>query len=1035
MSERFSTPERYSKRQAEKEIEEGLEEWRQIPKSKEGRHPELAEQFDVELAEKPITRKDVETEVANFIEKHFKELLPLLLSESQEIDQDAVIRQLRLTNEEIAMLGGQYFIREEGGKKTILKTDEYNPDGYPASEIVTADLLALTWAKENIRIDTRRDVRGAAVTIPHRYFLRSQNRYLGANDFGMRAWDDRTNTMLEADICNIAPLVRTVKYQIARICENLSIYYNDRFSEQVNLSAAEAARAAFEARGANEQGQLPTGEYLPWEERRQIENQARTSAIRAAREKMATELGQNNRDRELLLTGVSSDRVIRQLHFKYEAIARKYGLLSGDALRDYQNFERSSRRLERLFVEPSERERQGATIDFVLSEFYDKPVIFGKIDRENAVEQVKSGVREVLALPAAKADPETAELIEQYRCRRGEQSPYYYSNAVIYDFLKAVGPERAKGILAADDRDVFRQMNGWQLLKKLSFDIAKMEPDKLKKQLAEAHKLIEKGIWQYLQQREAPRIEAARKRLGKRAKGKTWEEIIGVRACRDLFFEGKRMHWLALQIFLKNPYRAEETKFYQQLIDWNRYDLSVAEVSQDKLNECLERHGNLIAALLGQQDVGGYYGGEQTEQQGKQATVGLIVQALERGQDLRGVALARDKQRYLKGIIDGHKGDDLSFALSDWPRELQTAISQAEVEMYYKYANDYVLFDPNGFIRYAEWRATEEGRKWQKIFAETLESKSDLDFRLCLAAQTPEIRGWYKEAAEYTGGTVVQNYLLRFNATRGTDGQWANWHDVLFWVPNIRRLEPTEVKEVLNSIRTMDDNQEFIKFLSRYNKERDPFRNQGSVSSLREIKKRVFAIESNLDLTGLPPEILEITAAPGFNLSALEELKRRADFHDLVEGKLDQKQPFKPYRRLFAGRPLTEALKEGLGSQKMKIRGTAKDVKGLFHSLRQLIKGRKIGEEQMKVTDLFQNIPIDLEEEIIRLLQEQNVDVGPLVEAQIHAKSDPEGRVAAIIPIVVCRLVMTKILITCLILPLNISPSNITVVLSRNQLS
>lgn len=993
MPERFSTPEWYSRRQGAKEIEEGLEEWRQTPKSKEGGyHPELAEQFDVELAEKPIKRKDVETEAAIFIEKHFKELLALMLSEEQEIDQDAIIRRLRLTNEEIAMLGGQYFIREKDGKKSIYKTDEYNPDGRPTSEITTADFLALAWAKENIRIDTRRDVRGADATIPHRYFLRSQNRYLCSNDFGMCAWDDETNTMLEPNVCNVAPLIRTIKHQFARISENFSIYYYDKFSEQTNLSINEAVRAALEARGVNEQGQLPTGEYLPWEERSQIENQVKTPIIRAAQEKMVAELEQNTRDRELLLTGISSYKVKRQLHFKYEAIARKYGLFSDDALRDYQNFERSSKWLNRLFAEPSEQERQGATIDFVFSEFYNKPIIFEKIDKENVIGEIKDGIREILGLRAAKADPETAELMEQYRFRRGKESPYYYSDATFYDFLKAVGPERAEEILAADDRDVFRQMSGWQLLKKLGFDLRKMEPDKLKKQLAEAYKLIEKkGVWQYLQQREAPKIEAARKRLGKSAEGKTWEEVIGVRACRDLFFEGKRMHWLALQVFLKNPYRAEGEKFYQQWVDWSRYDLSVAEVPQNKLNEYLEQHINLIAALLGQQDTDDYYGKEQAEQQGKQATLGLIIQALARSQDLRGVALARDKQRYLKGVIDGHEGEDLTFAIADWPTELQTAISQAEIEMYYEYANDYVLRDPNGLFRYAEWRATEEGREWQSIFAETPESKSDLDFRLCLAAQTPEIRGWYKEAAEYTGGTVVQNYLLRFNATRGTDGRLANWHDVLFWVPNIRRLEPAEAKSILNSIQTMDDNQEFINFLPRYNKEHDPFLNRGPVSSLRELKKRVFAVESNLDLSGLPPEILEITAAPGFNLGALEELKSRADFHDLAEGKLDCKQPFEPHRRIFAGRPLTEALKEGLGAQKMKIRGTAKDIKGLFYSLKQLIKGRKVGEKQMEVTDLFQNIPVDLEEEVIRLLQEQNVDVGPLVEAQIHAKSDPEG--------------------------------------------
>lgn len=68
----------------------------------------------------------------------------------------------------------------------------------------------------------------------------------------------------------------------------------------------------------------------------------------------------------------------------------------------------------------------------------------------------------------------------------------------------------------------------------------------------------------------------------------------------------------------------------------------------------------------------------------------------------------------------------------------------------------------------------------------------------------------------------MQNYLLRFNATRGTDGRMANWHDVLLWSPNIQKLESGDARSILLSIETMDDNQEFINLLPRYSKERDP---------------------------------------------------------------------------------------------------------------------------------------------------------------------------------------------------------------------
>ncbi|MFA6547793.1 MAG: hypothetical protein WCT11_02490 [Candidatus Magasanikbacteria bacterium] len=98
-----------SKRQVAEEIDEGLTEWHQAPKSKEGRHPELFEQFTKETTEKPMQRKDIETEAANFIKKHFGELLPLMLRNDQNFDQDKIIRQLKLTNEDIAILGGAVF--------------------------------------------------------------------------------------------------------------------------------------------------------------------------------------------------------------------------------------------------------------------------------------------------------------------------------------------------------------------------------------------------------------------------------------------------------------------------------------------------------------------------------------------------------------------------------------------------------------------------------------------------------------------------------------------------------------------------------------------------------------------------------------------------------------------------------------------------------------------------------------------------------------------------------------------------------------
>lgn len=976
MRESFSTPEQFSKRQARQEIEEGIAEYLATPRSKEGMHVELAETFEVERAEQPLTREQVEKEIEGFVGRNLEKLLPILLS--QEQNHGELIRRLGLTNKEIGLLGANYYIREQDSKPAIFQADEYYPEGRQLSEydISASDLLALAYAKENIRVDSKRETGQTGGHISHRYLLKSQNRYLCANDFGMRIWNEEEKRMDEGDVTNATPFIQTAKQQIERIKENIQAVSHSDF-EKIQAELYEAAK---QAAGV---------EYLDYEQQQAVAKQAQEQSA----QNLVRRFAENEKDKELVLSAVPTRKVRNHLHFHFDKIAQKYGFTTNDPVRDYEQFEQNASRLGRLLREPSEEERAGASLDFVYSDFYRKPVIVADyFDRSSVISEARSGVKEVLARRAIENDEAAKEVFNRFRCGRGPNSPYFYPDHEIYDFIKTVGVERAQQVLDADDRNVSEQMAGFAMLRAMKYDITKFEPDQLKKQLHQAHTLERSGLWRYLGERNKAQIEQARAKLGAKAEGKHWLELIGVRNARDQFREGKLMYWLAKQVWMHNPNRAAEDRFYRNdsYVNWDRYDLTKADVSEEKLNEYLEKQKNLIVALLGQGQEDRYRYGEQQEQ-GKSATLGLIIQALERGNDIRGVALAYDKQRYLEGVISGTVKNDLEFAVEDWPADWRKAVSPEEINLYYEYASDYVLLDPNGLTKYAAWRASAEGRAWAQVFKETPKRKADLDFRICLGTQTEEVRGWYKDAAEHVGSSAMQGYLLRFNTTRRADGRIANWHDVLLWSPNIRKLEAGDAKSILLSIETMDDNQEFVNLLLRYSKERDPLQTSGPIQSLRELKKRILAIESNIDLSKFPPELLEITSAPGFNLGALESMRRRADFQDLLEGKLDKEQPFRPHSRTFAGRALTEALREGLGSQKQKIRGTAKDPKGLFHALNKLVKGREIGEKKMNALNLLDSVPVDLEEEVIRLLREQQVDVGPIVEAQVHAKSDPEG--------------------------------------------
>lgn len=976
MSEKFSTPEKFIKKQEREEIEEGLAEFLSSPRSKEGMHPELAEAFEVSESEKPLKREDVEREIESFVDRNLETLLPIFLAPN--VSHSEIIKRLEITNEQIGLLGANYYIRTVDGQSKIFKSDEYNPEGYEASDydISASDLIALAYAKASIRTDSLRESGRTSGNASHRYYLRSQDRYLCANDFGMRSWSDEEGKMIDGDPTNASRYVQTVKSQIDRIRENIETVAN----EPIQRIQAELTEETRQQAGV---------EYLDYQQGQIVEKNAR---VKAAQE-IATKLSANPKDKELVLTAVPTRKVRDHLHFHFDKVAKKYGFISDNPVADYQNFDRNATKLQRLIRVPSEQEKAGATLDYIYSDFYKKPVIVGgHFDTQSLIAEAQTGVHEILAHRAIENDSEEVRgCFQQYRCGRGAGSPYFYPDHQIYDLIKTIGVERTQQILDRDDRNISEQIGGLEILQAMDYDIARMETDQLKKQIYEAHKLDRSGLWRYLEERQKVDLDQRRAELDEAGKGKHWLELVGKRQSRDLYREGKRMYWLAQQVWRANPSRTEEDRFYHSdaYVDWNRYDLTKADVPEEKLNEYLEKHRNLIVALLGQGQEGRYYG--EKPQQGTQATLGLIVQALERGQDLRGVALANDKQRYLEGLIKGEVKNDLEFAIADWPTDWWKAISKEEIELYYEYASDYVLLDPNGLTKYAEWRASEEGKRWSEVFKEIPKRKSDLDFRICLGTQTEEVRGWYREGAEYVGGAVMQNYFLRFNATRGSDGRFVNLHDVLFWIPNISKLDSGDAKSVIASIETMDDNQEFINLLPRYSKERDPLRTQGPIQSLRELKKRIFALESNIDISELPPQIIDIMSAPGFNLSALESMRRRADFNDLLEGKLDEKQPFQPHRRLFAGRPLTDALREGLGSHKQKIRGTAVDPKGFFHVLNQLVKGREVGDRKMQATDLLTSVPIDLEEAIIKLLQDQKVDIGPTVEAQVHAKSDPEG--------------------------------------------
>lgn len=95
-----------------REIEEEIEEHRRSPRSREGAHPELLEEFGQETAEQPLERQDIEQEAADFIRQNLADVFDFLLASARgggdlrAVNLQQCLERFGLTNDEIALRGG-----------------------------------------------------------------------------------------------------------------------------------------------------------------------------------------------------------------------------------------------------------------------------------------------------------------------------------------------------------------------------------------------------------------------------------------------------------------------------------------------------------------------------------------------------------------------------------------------------------------------------------------------------------------------------------------------------------------------------------------------------------------------------------------------------------------------------------------------------------------------------------------------------------------------------------------------------------------
>lgn len=997
----------YSKEYERNEADDELYEYLNSPENMQGEKLAIVANYEEELTPAPLTSEILRDEARNFVINNLKTFLPAII---QDYDYDESASFFGITNEDLGLLGTDYAITKEYGSSQITKGDSSFQYG-SENGVSIAELIALLYMKQNVALVTRRSLGLVGRGSPSRYYLKNLDRYLYANDFGMMPHDDYSDEVRDGDVSYIMPFIDALSEEISQITENLKgarqVLFDRKLAnlkqENRNQPPEEYVRIRLGEGGyryklqelahLHAEGRTTDVEQFWIDCKRYLEDDGYSDIGDSVSLELSSALRNNQADRETILDSVPLAKMSRELEFSYDEIAVSLGMLTNDPIADYDNFDNNSDKISSLVVSS---ENSGGSIPTVYLKFYNQPVIASEDSAEiiSYLDDVTSSIKGYLAERAINREAEELrDCVNKHRTQYQRwQKGNYYDVSEIYDFIRKVGPEKADEVLAIPGHNVCQLLESAQYLNAINFDYDQASSKDVIDQIDQSREMIQSGLWGYLKKRSFPDIGYQKGESKEFDKGANWLKYLEPQEGGKLFSEGKAMYRFAKQICQAQS-RYDSVDFLQvnnyYYSNWEPYDLASFSTDEDAFIKHIDKNLDLITALMKVDEAP-----TENSSQGDSINKGLlslIIKALESGRDMQGLALANDKQRYLKAVISGESESGIDFAISDWPEEWKAAVSREELELYYEHANGYLIRDQKSMTRYAAWRSSEEGNGWDDIFDKESKTKASLDMKMCMAMQTPEVRGWYRSGAEYVGAATMQKYLLRFNVTHSDDGGFADWHDALYWVPNFTRIESGEAKAILSGIETADDNQAFNNFLQRYNREKDLLVVDGPIQTLSELIKRVLAIESHIDLSKFPPKVSRIISAPKFDLASLDTMVGEQRFTELVEGKLDEAQPFQPYQRMFAGRPLVEALKEGLGSFRQKIIGTAADPKEMFRQLNQLVTGREINGKKMQLNDLLVSVPLDLEEPIIRILQEQKVDIGPSVTAQVHAKSDPEG--------------------------------------------
>lgn len=968
----------------------------------------------------PITPDFFRSEAESFMRKNFDRLLePMTLWDWEDANSSAQVRTMGLTGETFARMGTELHLDANGN---VQGADPFSVEG---DQWYFNHAATLSYMQENIRFDHGSDLGLDTVLFyPHeKIYVRPLGRYLAVNDYGMTtrmSFDEQE--FHHAENPNEAVSIHEPRGFFLQMSEAM-YELDERFGQITRPIRDRIDDVVLRNAGKNTFSEMEPAE-------RELLMRVRDKQyLTAVRDHFREHPG----DRELVLTGLSMQQAMDKLTMskdefekitsklgnppwedeydlltvyrtRTESIARHLGYTEGDPFEELGKFKRQGEEeTSGLFRIPSGKETGTSTASFHVME----PLGFRILDHTEPYQRINFGklsgtvrtnVGDLLAERAAIAREQPfRELFDTLKSSGpGPVAPGYIDNVALYDAIDRFGVTRIAEVIRidskADDLLALRQLTA------MGYDTMRMPYAELKGHVEAIVKMKKRELFRYLYYRGEEAGDLPPGHFGDIA----WLDAVGGQRARVFYEEGLRMQRISEDVYkllpaspfpdeLQGLHFPDPDSF--EYTHWELYDLSKTGLSEETISRHIRESGNLILQVSMHAGVAKTLSGTELMNGGKtekypRTTIANVIRRMEEGQNIRAIVFTTDEETFAKQFIAGKAPTVDGIIATEWRPEV--SLSVAEREAMLREADTLVSLHTGAASFYAEWRSFFADKFWITYLDALPFDREGILFRAEVSNQSEEILKWFKGLSNTIGTDMAGRFI------QGGYGEplQGNWHDALYWHEEFLKFSPTEAKALLTeSWRDRAKIDDLKNLMGRYAPALDKDINTAPIESQRELLKRVHKIESGMDPEEMPVHVRRILEAPGFSLKVYADMNAKPEFKALLEGKLDEKQPFAPHSRMFCERPLHEALVEALGSRKTGKKGTAKDPEQLFGHLRNMLEldETKPGERKPRVQDLLVSVPEYYEDMVIRELVEQGVDIGAVIEAKLHAKSDPDG--------------------------------------------